>query len=282
MEVDPTGQVSRSRSNVEWREKMALSFLQISPSYAFVTQASGGRSGDADATKLAQLKRVTETFKALGPLSGISMEAWLRRLQYARTSSREIAKPRILYTASEAKIVGRREIRQISESIADHLNSMSRASGTTPMAFIALPLVGGRKELCDTIIKALDDLHVQSDEGETTRPLEILKNKIREHTVEMALRVVRMRAMHPDESLAAIGQMSGVSPEHEIDLTKEPADRDNESRRLMAILTSRFLNRALLLAENAALGQFPSLDPLPRDTPKMQFDYTRLADHFRE
>ena len=97
----------------------------------------------------------------------------------------------------------------------------------------------------------------------------------------MARTVLRTRAAHPDEYLFVIGNMAEVSPINETDPSEKRA-HVLDKRRTMEIMTSRHLHRAYTLAENAARGRFPTLDPLPDDPARPKFDFKILLQDLEE
>ena len=50
----------------------------------------------------------------------------------------------------------------------------------------------------------------------------------------------------------------------------------------MEIVTARHLQRAYIIAENAARGRFPCLEPLLEDPARPVFDYPQIGQQLRE
>lgn len=106
---------------------------------------------------------------------------------------------------------------------------------------------------------------------------------MREQTLKVALRVLRARAALPNERLFVIGNKTNVSPANATsNFSQRARGEDSDKRKQMEILTSRHLHRAYLLAENAARGRFPTLDPLSDAPNRPQFDYKQLQIQFKE
>ena len=90
----------------------------------------------------------------------------------------------------------------------------------------------------------------------------IVKNKIRQATIEQLVKLWEMRQKYPELSLNELGVREGI----EMDLmarTTEDISLPSESdeRRRMTIAVSRQLKQARHLIDNAALGVFPSVKP---------------------
>jgi hypothetical protein len=89
------------------------------------------------------------------------------------------------------------------------------------------------------------------------------KSKIRMTTVELLLKIHRLRKKHPELSLNQLGIRAGV----ELDLfaritnSEDMDDCEYERTRRMTIAVSRYLKQARHLIGNAANGIFPSIKP---------------------
>ena len=87
------------------------------------------------------------------------------------------------------------------------------------------------------------------------------KSKIRMTTVELLLKIYRLRKKHSDLSLNELGIKAGVELDLFARITND-ADMDNseyEKTRRMTIAVSRYLKQARQLIDNAAHGVFPSI-----------------------
>jgi hypothetical protein len=97
----------------------------------------------------------------------------------------------------------------------------------------------------------------------STAKVKFEKSKIRMTTVELLLRIHRLRKMHPDLSLNELGIKAGVELDLFARITND-ADMDGseyERTRRMTIAVSRYLKQARHLIDNAAYGVFPCIKP---------------------
>jgi hypothetical protein len=85
----------------------------------------------------------------------------------------------------------------------------------------------------------------------------------------------------PKAKLFEVGNEADVSPTNWSDPKLKRNKVEANKRENMEIFTSRHLNRAYLLAENAARGKFPSFDPLPDDPGRPKFNYAQLGRRLR-
>jgi hypothetical protein len=97
----------------------------------------------------------------------------------------------------------------------------------------------------------------------STAQVKFVKSKIRMTTVELLLKIHKLRERNPRLTLNEIGRKAGI----ELDLfarTTNDDDMDNsdyEMTRRMTIAVSRYLKQARHLIDNAAHGVFPSIKP---------------------
>src|ERR1035438_3205486 len=99
---------------------------------------------------------------------------------------------------------------------------------------------------------------------------QMIGDRSREDKVRQAMRVLRAKARRPKAPLFDIGKRSINS------VYANAKAEDYDQRRLLEQQTSKYLQDAYLLAENAALGRFPSLDHLPPDPNRPKFNYFAL------
>jgi hypothetical protein len=181
-----------------------------------------------------------------------------------------------LHQQSSSLDVGRAQ-----EALKDYL-FVDRPAQSDPATLIAaLPIHGDRKSMVRAFNKLLSPIYGTDKKPVRAVPYSVIQNKIRETTLLKALRVVRARgaaAAAGDKKLKrlfVIGNDKDVSPKNKTNEQTASVDAKDQKRH-MAILTSRQLHNAYLLAENAARGRFPCLDRLPDDPARPKFDYAAM------
>ena len=94
------------------------------------------------------------------------------------------------------------------------------------------------------------------------------------------LRLMYMRARHPNDDLWRIAARAKISHSHgRLDPNAPKKDLQNaQGRRMLTIMASRLIRDTLIIAENAATGIFPSLNPI--DT--TLFDAEKLGWRLKE
>ena len=260
----------------DWRYRQFFSFLQISPSYRQAHLIAVGELDRAAQPLPSDFGLVETTYRAFGDVSRTYFwDWWLSKAQYQFGVS----------AAPKAKALLRVDMRQpvTEEMIAathgelDEFVLVDRpAQGSLATLVLAIPLQNDRKALLKQVSHLIDAAYGKEREQQGIAPYHMVRNKMREQTLIMAMRVLRARAARPKDKLFVIGNLTNVSPAHWSDAKLKRDKVEANKRENMEILTSRHLHRAYLIAENAARGKFPSLEPLPPDTARPSFDYVQL------
>lgn len=279
--------ISRKRHELsvtsDWRYPRFLDFLQISPSYRLAHLVATGAVKRSDQSLPADFQQVERTYAAFGDVTHTYFwDWWLRTAQYQFGVSLK-PEARVLLKLDIRQQPTETDIRQAETELADHLFIDRPAQGNQATIVVALPVHNDRKTMLKAFERLLDETYGLLGQQEGIAPFSIQRNKMREHTLRMALRVLRARAALPKERLFIIGHRANVSPAN---VTGEQRSRvngeDKDKRKQMEIMTIRHLNRAYVLAENAARGLFPSLAPLADDPHRPAFDYLLLKRQFKD
>lgn len=130
---------------------------------------------------------------------------------------------------------------------------------------LSIPLTMRKTTAVRQVSKLLAQVHAQRDPVDiwksSTAKRMIIKNKLRQKTIQQLLRLWELRQQDPDLSLYEIGKQAGI----ELDLlardTQGEEITETMERRRMTIAVSRQLLQARHLIANAAHGVFPSLKP---------------------
>jgi len=265
----------------DWRYRQFFSFLQISPSYRLAHLIAVGELDRTAQLLPSDFERVEATYRAFGDVSRTQFwNWWLEKAQYQFGVS----------AAPKAKTLLRVDVRQTvtEEMIAtthgelDEFVLVDRpAQGSLATLVLAIPLQNDRKALLKQVSQLIEAAYGKEREQQGIAPYHMVRNKMREQTLIMAMRVLRARAARPKDKLFVIGNLTNVSPAHWSDVKLKRDKVEANKRENMEILTSRHLHRAYLLAENAARAKFPSLDTLPPDAARPGFDYVQLHQQMK-
>lgn len=130
---------------------------------------------------------------------------------------------------------------------------------------LSIPLTMRKTTAVRKVSKLLAEAHAMRDPVDiwkaSTAKRMIIKNKLRQKTIQQLLRLWELRQQDPDLSLYELGKQAGI----ELDLlardTQGEQITEAMERRRMTIAVSRQLLQARNLIANAAQGVFPSLKP---------------------
>lgn len=278
--------ISRKRHELsvtsDWRYPRFLDFLQISPSYRLAHLVAIGAVKRSDQPLPADFQQVERTYAAFGDVTHTYFwDWWLRTAQYQFGVSLK-PEARVLLKLDLRQQPTENDIRKAQAELADHLFIDRPAQGNQATIVVALPVHNDRKTMLKAFERLLDQAYGLLGQQEGIAPFSIQRNKMREHTLRMALKVLRARAALPNERLFIIGNRANVSPANMTGEQRSRIDGEGKGkRRQMEIMTIRHLNRAYVLAENAARGIFPSLAPLADDPNRPTFDFNLLRRQFK-
>jgi hypothetical protein len=142
--------------------------------------------------------------------------------------------------------------------------TFKKANTNSDTLVLEIPLTLRKQTVMRQIGKELKKAYegrVVDIQKNSTAKVKFEKSKMRMTTVELLLKIHRLRKRYPDLSLNEIGIRAGV----ELDLfarITNSADMDNseyEKTRRMTIAVSRYLKQARHLIDNASHGIFPSI-----------------------
>jgi len=105
------------------------------------------------------------------------------------------------------------------------------------------------------------------------------ENKLREARLLACLRLIYKRSARPDEELWRAAARAKISETHIVDPQAKKKDaKSAEARRMLTIMASRLSRDALMIAENAAAGKFPSMEVVAHAQP---FDFPTLGQRLK-
>ena len=255
--------------------------LKLSPSYELAhLYRTGLLSAKEFFSKVAEPETVLNTYDDFGYTWNSDFGSWHKSV------GKKLFRP--LNASTEVKtIMHLRNGREVDR--ANFENAMWRVAfereenGRPPRLILSVPLdistkkaLRGVEEKIVTYKKlhdqAISDLMIKNKPKYTP-----LTTKLRTSAINNSIKIVSLKITHPDWPLWKIGAKYKINPavsseilakESEIkkirSAGKRPNKRDNASAQKILIntLTSRFIRYGFLLAENAARGRFPSIDPI--------------------
>jgi hypothetical protein len=261
---------------LDWRYQSFFDYLQVSPSYRLAHLVAAGRLQKGSQPLPADFEKVQKTYDAFGSVYRTYFgEWWLRTAQYRFGVSAK-PKPRTLLRVSHREEVSPADLERLQEALDGYISAQRPSEGLPATLIVAIPISKDRARAIRDIKAAIDKEFGNEKEPVGVMSFKLLENKIRERTLDIAMRVLLARTNGSGKKLYQVGNHTKIAPQYWTDETRRRRDEDEDKRRKMEIVTARHLRRAYLFAENAARGRFPSLENLPADPAQPAFDYPIL------
>lgn len=264
----------------DWRYSQFFNFLQVSPSYRLARLLSTGVLKQRPIDLPKDFDLVEQTYASFGDVSRTYFWEWWVNTAQFQFGVNVKPEPKVLLRMGRRESVEDAHLEAMQAAAADWLKVDRPAQGNAAFVIAALPVVNDRatmEKAIRVLLKAASDAFEQPTAIASYR---LVRNKLRKQTVDNARKILRARAALPSARLYIVGNKTGVSRAH-FAMEGVPRSADRHMRRLNEIMTSRQLHRAYLLAENAARGRFPSLDPLSPDPHRPKFDFKALNHEYK-
>ena len=274
-------------------------FLRLSPSYQLATKVRSGILNENDIDQLPKdFKLVLKTYDDFGDVWASDYVTWTkdkwRKLFDANIVPPE-AKTLALLREGEATLPEGR----LDENLKRYFEQY-RPSINYPMTFImALPVIGNKKRILDEVSFLLDRyddfIHNAPALYSVPKPkYTLLITKIRNTVLKLSHQIILIKASNPHWRLWHIAIKLKISPtQSEIIKTsekirlalKEKGQKPHSSQKatdeklFLNAVMGRYIRHAYLLAENAARGQFPSINERYDEHGKKEktyFDYLKI------
>jgi hypothetical protein len=263
----------------DWRFLLFFQFLRISPSYALALdcereQELAERLGSAE-----RARKVWRTRRDMGDVFTVLFKDWWQARGLSLFGI-HTAKPRV---------VGIRRLRpnedaderrkRVGAAYRRFVEGRYREQGNPDSVLISVPL-GMKPALMVRQLKQL--LAAVQAEHPPELPVAayaLEENKLREARLLACLRLIYKRSARPDEELWRAAARAKISETHVVDpLAKKKDAKSAEARRMLTIMASRLSRDALMIAENAAAGKFPSMEVVAHAQP---FDFPTLGQRLK-
>lgn len=298
-----------NRTSKEWSTvgvkkyaMLLLEFLRMSPSYAL---AHLMRSKSIDATKQKKLilelynekglrlhkiqeqeilngfDKVLKTYDEFGDVTTIDIEDW-----WANRGIHIFGSPFDKPVPVKIAGISKRESYEplFEKALRNYFDVKLANQGQPPAIIVGIPLGLPKRILMQRISKLIDaeKVPVQNKAKRSTKPLAV--QRLRSEPLFIMLRLLMAKAQHEDWPLWRLGLQAKVSDKFsklDIQVDKKRL-KDSDAKVNLNILTSRYLLKAKLVAENTARGEFPSSKKVL--LPKYDFEdiYQRLTLKYKK
>lgn len=240
----------------DWRYELLLDYLLLSPSYQAVTKNQGKTVGEINLP--LDVNRVHDVFDDFGDIRRIGEARWWK------------SRGKELFGVKAPEPV----VRVLGKLTATNNSQVTAWCGVDELV-VTLPLGLTRATALKRLAKQLMDVPFAEAMPRDIKPKYALyPSKLRKETLVSGVDALKM--YHLNEPLWRIGNRLRVVPAQcfdEQEAVLNPRDY-KENRIVLSIAARRLIRCAILVAENAARGRFPSNKPFPE---AMLEEYQRKA-----
>lgn len=260
----------------DWRFQMFFQYLRLSPSYALALEC---QNEEEFAEKLGDRERASRIWKTRSDMGNVFevlyKEWWLSRgLSLFGVHSQ---KPKIeLISRNIPMQSDSLLVRESQKQIKQYFDGSFQTQGRPDSVVLSIPLNQKASITVRQLKKLLTEIKaVPPVLPEVAYPLEA--NKMRYQRLMDGVRLVYMRSAKPDEELWRVASRAKISRTHILDPSSPKKDaRSAEARRMLTIMASRLLHDSITIAENAAMGIFPSTQSVRFEKPDFKAMGERL------
>lgn len=260
-----------ARRQQEIQAEIWTTYLRFSPSYEIARQIRAKELPKSSLKKMpADFGKVLQVYDDFGDVRFIDFPNWYfenrRRIFGVMPETPHISTITRLQKGKE------RELDKIANDFFK-FNVMHGLDMRQRINLVAIPLDKKKSELMKEFSEYLDKHGAKAPDPEDTKYIG-LKGLQTRATIN-ALKVIWLHAYMPKAPLWEIGAISDVSKTFSMKLSSLKKTSGNEDARyLMTITVAKLFKRALLIAENAAYGRFPSDKPT---SSTLEFDWQSLT-----
>lgn len=284
-------------------KKLWLDFLRISPGYELAKKVViDGLDPNTANMKISDFDVMLKTFADFRDVWRVrpsSVYDWTEKSLFKAT----LLSPQVRQIAAIASMQDD-DRQKIHDTLDEYLDKLRPNSGMHGALILAIPPHLSKRDLLVQISNLLNSYnHANKKHNEITpKPkakYECQVSKLREAAIRQSFEAVILRAKNPDWPIWKIGIELDLHPtaaesimKSEALLDKLPKGRKRlskinnaaDAKVLMNSLVSRCIKRAFLLAENAAKGKFPCVDPILDATGSKvdaHFDYASIGEKLK-
>ena len=273
-------------------------YLRISPSYQLASKYRQGLLGEAEQASLPHdFDRVLQTYDDFGDVWNVDYWEWTKD-KWRDLFDANVVMPQIKILAN--LLEGEHEESDVINKNLDHfLQQVRPATGFPPTFIMAIPANMNKKRILDEVSYALDTY--KKAQGIDPRPQFVPKakyvckiTKIRSSVLKLSYRIITTQSQRPKWKHWEVAKHLKISPSHTEAIVaaeqkretengkRKNLDRSSATANDLAVINAvvgRYIRHAFLIAENAARGNFPSLDNVVDAAGKQiktHFDYAEV------
>jgi hypothetical protein len=259
---------------------LLVEFLRLSPSYAlahayasssisieelhqkiienYETELGAQLQSKQKSLLISEFDAVLNTYAEFGNLTTIDFDTWWLN-KGINLFEHDHYRPKVHKVAQLEK--GSIDTSSAVNSLKGYFETQYQAQGSPATLVVSIPLGISRRTLLTQVSKLIESsgVEVVAKAKKAKRPFSA--KRLRSKPLFCYLTILLGKAMVPKATLWQLGIKAKVSPKHSqgLKVTDENTAQTIYQRQVLAILTSRAMKKAKLVAENAAFGEFPSI-----------------------
>ena len=150
------------------------------------------------------------------------------------------------------------------EILPKYLSGRYERQGRPDSVLFSIPLNQKTSITVRQLKKALADIKTKVTPVVPETKYSLVQNKMRMNRLKTGYHLVNHRTARYKDELWRVATRAKISKDYgglDPNGPKKKAD-ESDARRMLTIMASRLYHDTLVIAENAAIGKFPSLDPI--------------------
>lgn len=242
----------------DWRYDALVDYLKLSPSYKLVCEWARKSSKSMPTNAPKDWNLLLKTYEDFGDVWRIPESRWWE--------SRGKALFGIKAAKAQTFAIGHSDhATLINSKSAIQSQKMWRDMANPECLIIAIPKSQTKQMALKQVSAIIRSNAFANSKPRLVKPIyELISSKLREPTIKLGTLALKM--YRQDIPLWMIGNKLGLSPAHHIKLDNEGTPKGNElnlseKKVRLGILASKLINKAELIAENAARGLYPTDTP---------------------
>lgn len=266
---------SKVHAPQDWRFQMFFEYLRISPSYNLASECKTQSElievlGDKE-----KAIKVWKTYQDIGNVNGIFYREWWLK-NGLRLFGVHTAKP---ITKTIAKLSHEEDNKINIQNLIQYLDGDYLSQGRPDSLLVSIPLNQQRVKILKQLKKLLDESY-KAPIYKPKSTYQLTKNRMQYRRLLSGLRLIYFQCAKPKDALWRSALRAKISHSHGmLDPNSKDKDRSlNDNKRVLTFMASRLTQDTLIISENAAQGNFPSMEI----TSVKKFDFEALQKIIQE
>ena len=271
------GDFSKSKVHApqDWRFQMFFEYLRISPSYNLASECKNEAEFIKALGDKEKARKVWKTYQDIGNVYGIFYRDWWLK-NGLRLFGTQTAKP---ITKTVLRLSHAKDNKSNIQNLIQYLETDYAKQGEPDSLLVSIPLSQKRVKIMKQLKLLLDEAYKEPI-YEPKTIYQLTKNKMQYRRLLGGLRLAYFQCYKPKDALWRVALRAKISHSHgKLDPDSKTKDRTlNSSKKVLTFMASRLMTDTLLIAENAAQGNFPSVD----ETTVKTFDTVYLGQKIKK